>query len=217
MSRTRPWLVGALGLLLLVAGVVVFALANSAGFGWTAYTGSYAPLAPDAYSSSLTLTLSDGVVLWTRGHALGAGLAAAGLMVLVGLGGWLLGRRGAHPRPDCGAARVSCGSAAPLVQVHHRLPVVPGQLHHVHPAVGEAAVPRVEDHPGRPAGCAHHLWQLELSRARCEGGGPYRRVGLRRVGPDGCLGRSGPIRNRFGSNLPDLRRSPGVTGGVNRA
>jgi hypothetical protein len=97
VRRPLPWLVGGLGALLLVGGIAVFALANSAGFGWTAYTASYAPLEPeDAYSSALSLTFSDGAVLWTRGHLLGAGLALLGLLVLVGLGGWFLGRRAAR-------------------------------------------------------------------------------------------------------------------------
>jgi heme/copper-type cytochrome/quinol oxidase subunit 1 len=93
MTRTS-WLVGGVGVLLLVAGVGVFALANAAGagdVGWAAY----APLEPDAYSSQLTLTFSDGAVLWTGQHAVGAGLVVLGLLVLVGLGGWLLGRRSA--------------------------------------------------------------------------------------------------------------------------
>ena len=99
MSRLGPWLVGALGLLMLLAGVGVFALANTAGFGWTAYTAGYAPLEPGAYSRSFSPAFSEGVVLWTRGHMLGAGLAVAGLLVLVGLGGWLLGRHGAESGP----------------------------------------------------------------------------------------------------------------------
>ena len=91
--KRLPWVVGALGVLLVVGGIVIFALANAAGFGWTTYTASYAPLEPDAYSSQLSLTFSDGSVLWSGQHALGAGCVVAGLLVLVGLGGWLLGRR----------------------------------------------------------------------------------------------------------------------------
>jgi hypothetical protein len=93
MTRTS-WAVGGVGVLLLVAGVGVFAMANAPGagdVGWAAY----APLEPDAYSSRLTLTFGDGAVLWTGQHAVGAGLAVLGLLVLVGLGGWLLGRRSA--------------------------------------------------------------------------------------------------------------------------
>jgi hypothetical protein len=96
MRRGLPWVVGALGAALLVAGVVVFAAANSAGFGWTAYTASYAPLEPDAFTSDLTLTFSDGAVLWSWTHAFGAGLAVLGLLALVGLGGWILGGRAAR-------------------------------------------------------------------------------------------------------------------------
>jgi heme/copper-type cytochrome/quinol oxidase subunit 1 len=89
VRRPGPWLVGALGVLLLVAGIVVFAFADATDFGWTSYT----PLDADAYTSQLSLTFSDGSVLWTRQHALGAGLAVAGLLALARLGGWLLGRR----------------------------------------------------------------------------------------------------------------------------
>ena len=93
MRRAVPWIAGLLGAGLLTAGVVVFVVANSSDFGWTAYTASYAPLEPaDAYDSTLQLTFSDGAVLWSRRHLLGAGLAVAGLLVLAALGGWLLGR-----------------------------------------------------------------------------------------------------------------------------
>ena len=102
MRRAGPWLVGALGAVLLVAGIVVFALADAAGFGWTAYTASYAPLEADAYSSELSLTFSEGSVLWSGQHALGAGSVVAGLLVLVGLGGWLLGRRSARSGASAG-------------------------------------------------------------------------------------------------------------------
>jgi hypothetical protein len=97
MRRALPWLAAGLGAVLLVVGVTVFALASSADFGWTAYTGSYAPLEPDAGAVRSELFLfSDGAVLWTRRHAVGAGLAALGLLVLVGLAGWLVGRRSVH-------------------------------------------------------------------------------------------------------------------------
>jgi hypothetical protein len=98
MRRARPCVVLGLGVALVVAGVVVFAVANSSGFGWTAYTSSYAPLEPGPYESDWQLTFADGSVLWTRQHALGAGLAVLGLLVLVGLGGWLLGRRSGRER-----------------------------------------------------------------------------------------------------------------------
>jgi hypothetical protein len=92
MRRVGPWLVGVTGGLLVVVGVLLFAWANTPGagdVGWAAY----APLEPDAYSSSLTLTFSEGTVLWTPQHAVGAGLVVLGLLVLAGLGGWSLGRR----------------------------------------------------------------------------------------------------------------------------
>jgi hypothetical protein len=90
------WAVGALGALLCAAGAAVFVQGgrSPAGGGWTAYTGSYAPLGPGAYQSELTLMFDDGAsVLWTTNHLLGAALVVLGLLVLAGLGGWLLGRR----------------------------------------------------------------------------------------------------------------------------
>ena len=100
MRRAVPWLVAGLGAVLVAAGAAVFAAANRGGadFGWS----SYAPLeqAPSAYRSAITF--SDGSVLWTGRHLLGAGLLVLGLLVLAGVGGWLLGRRGgrrANPRP----------------------------------------------------------------------------------------------------------------------
>jgi hypothetical protein len=99
MRRAAPWLAGGLGILLVVGGVVLFAVANTADVGWTAYTASYAPLEP---SSDWTIGFADGSVLWTWRHAVAAGLAVLGLLVLVGLGGWFLGRRstsgGTSPR-----------------------------------------------------------------------------------------------------------------------
>ncbi len=53
------------------------------------------PDEPPAYQSELLL-LTDGTVLWNRQHAIGAGLAVLGLLVLAGLGGWFLGRRTAR-------------------------------------------------------------------------------------------------------------------------
>ncbi len=96
MSRRLPWLVGGLGALLLAGGIAAFALANQAGFGWTAYTAGYAPLQPGEEPVELDVTFAEGSVLWSGQHALGAGLAVLGLLVLVGLGGWLLGRRSAR-------------------------------------------------------------------------------------------------------------------------
>ena len=93
MRRAGPWVAGLLGAGLLAAGVVVFVIANSSNFGWTAYTASYAPPQPvDAYDSAVRLTFADGSVLWSRAHLVGAGLAVAGLLALAALGGWLLGR-----------------------------------------------------------------------------------------------------------------------------
>jgi heme/copper-type cytochrome/quinol oxidase subunit 1 len=94
MRRALPWLVAGLGAVLVAAGVVVFTAANrgAADFGWS----SYAPLEPtdDAYRSAITYTFSGGTtVLWTGQHLLGAGLVVLGLLVLNGVGGWLLGRR----------------------------------------------------------------------------------------------------------------------------
>ena len=96
MRRRVPALLVVLGLGLVVAGVVVFGVANRPGapadFGWTAY----APLAEQpAYRSSLTLSFDDDgwTVLWTGGHLVGALLTVAGLLVLTALGGWWLGRR----------------------------------------------------------------------------------------------------------------------------
>ena len=91
MRRAFPWLVAGLGVVLAVAGALVFAAANRgpADFGWSAYT----PLqeAPTAYLSPVTF--SDGSVLWTREHLLGAGLLVLGLLVLTAALAWLLGRR----------------------------------------------------------------------------------------------------------------------------
>jgi hypothetical protein len=95
--RRVPWVVVALGALLLVAGGVVFTAANQAppaDLGWT----SYRPLEPDAArDSAWTVSFDDGwAVAWTIGHVWGAGLVVLGLLVLAGLGGWLLGRRSAR-------------------------------------------------------------------------------------------------------------------------
>jgi hypothetical protein len=95
MRSTLAWAVGALGAMLCAAGVVVFVLADRAtvDFGWSAY----APLPPvsgQAYQSELILGAPDGwTVLWFGGHLTGALLVFLGLLVLAGLGGWLLGRR----------------------------------------------------------------------------------------------------------------------------
>lgn len=99
MRRRVPALLAVLGLGLVVAGVVVFAVANAsrapADVGWAAYT----PLAEQsAYDSSLVVSFDDdhGLrVLWTGGHLLGTVLAVTGLLLLTALGGWWLGRRSA--------------------------------------------------------------------------------------------------------------------------
>ena len=96
MRRVLPWAVAAAGIALAVAGVVLFALANTrppeGDFGWT----TYAPLEPGdpvPYRSELTLTGDQWAVTWTGGHVLGAALLVLGLLTLAGLGGWLLGLR----------------------------------------------------------------------------------------------------------------------------
>lgn len=100
MRRLVPALLAVLGVGLVVAGVVVFAVADPApgppDFGWSAYT----PLADDAaYRSGLVLSFDEpGAVLWTGQHVTGALLAVAGLLVLTALGGWWLGRRTAARR-----------------------------------------------------------------------------------------------------------------------
>ena len=91
MRRAAPWLLAALGLSLVVTGVVLFAAANRVEE--VVYEGSYEPLAVDAYSSTLSLTYDDAVV-WTRAHLAGLVLAATGALVLAAVGGWSLGRRG---------------------------------------------------------------------------------------------------------------------------
>ncbi|MCZ2807355.1 hypothetical protein O2W18_19795 [Modestobacter sp. VKM Ac-2983] len=102
MSRAAPRLVLALGAALCALGIALFWRTNRSGSpadgGWAAYT----PLpAGTAYQSRLTLSFDDDrwAVLWTAGHVVGAGLVVAGLLVLSGLTGWLLGRRRAGRRP----------------------------------------------------------------------------------------------------------------------
>ncbi|TFV66701.1 UNVERIFIED_ORG: hypothetical protein E4P37_04970 [Bacillus sp. AZ43] len=93
MRRALPGLLGAVGVVLALAGGTVFRLTNTRR--WTEDDGSDAPLRPgSAYESRLTLTSTDEwAVLWTGGHLLGAGLALLGVLVLVTTGAWLLGRR----------------------------------------------------------------------------------------------------------------------------
>ncbi len=94
MRRAAPWLFAGLGVLLLVAGAVLFAGAGAGADGVeeVVYGGSYEPLPVDAYSSTLTLTYDDAVV-WTTAHLTGLALAAAGGLLLAAVGGWSLGRR----------------------------------------------------------------------------------------------------------------------------
>jgi hypothetical protein len=95
VKRVLPWAVAAVGVALAVAGILVFAAANRSwaggDFGWT----SYAPLEPGQpapYGSELTFS-DQWAVLWTGGNLAGAGLLVLGLLILSGLGGWLLGLR----------------------------------------------------------------------------------------------------------------------------
>jgi len=91
MRRALPWLVGSLGVVLVEAGIAVFAAANRqpTDFGWSAY----APLQPTQTTLD-TYTYADGaIVLWTGEHLLGAGLLVLGVLVLTGVGAWLLGHR----------------------------------------------------------------------------------------------------------------------------
>jgi hypothetical protein len=95
VRRFLPGAAAALGAALVLAGVIVFEVANRSGspleFGWSAY----APLEPSvAYQSDVSLNFSDRwAVLWTGTHLLGAALIVLGLLTLTAVGGWLLGRR----------------------------------------------------------------------------------------------------------------------------
>ena len=93
MRRFLPGVVAALGFALVLAGVVVFELADQspADFGWSAYM----PLPSDAVSPSpFAYTFSDGwAVFWSGQQVLGALLVVVGLLVLTAVGSWLLGRR----------------------------------------------------------------------------------------------------------------------------
>ena len=90
MRRAAPWLLAGLGVLLPVAGAVLFAGAD--GVEEVVYGGSYEPLPADTYSSTLALTYDDAVV-WTPANLTGLALAAAGCLLLAAVGGWVLGRR----------------------------------------------------------------------------------------------------------------------------
>ena len=83
MSRLLPWLVAALGAALVAVGLTLFgvgAFVTDGSRGTVVYSASYEPL-PDA------------VVLWAARQLYGLGITSSGLLVLAGLGGWLLGRR----------------------------------------------------------------------------------------------------------------------------
>ena len=100
MRRAVPGILAFLGLALVMTGIAVFAAANRApagDLGWT----SYAPLEPQVpgpFDASTYAYTPDWAVLWTAGHLAGAGLAVLGLLVLVGAGGWSLGRRSGSAR-----------------------------------------------------------------------------------------------------------------------
>ncbi|GAB4081489.1 hypothetical protein GCU67_18665 [Modestobacter muralis] len=105
MSRAARWPAPVLGALLCAVGVGVFWWTNASSpgvdGGWFAYVPvGEAPPQPDgAYQSELSIAFDDAPwsVLWTTGHLVGLGLALAGLLVLSGWGGRLLGRRAAGP------------------------------------------------------------------------------------------------------------------------
>ena len=91
MRRALPWLIAGSGAVLVEAGIAVFATAGHgpADFGWSAY----APLEPIQGPAATYTFVDSATVLWTGQHLLGAGLLVLGLLALVGVGGWLLGRR----------------------------------------------------------------------------------------------------------------------------
>ncbi|WP_311345831.1 hypothetical protein [Blastococcus goldschmidtiae] len=90
-----PALLATLAAGFLVAGVVVFAVADGSGaprdVGRTAST----PLEPQvAYRSDLVLSFDDPwAVLWTGAHVAGALLVVTGLLLFAAAGDWELGRR----------------------------------------------------------------------------------------------------------------------------
>jgi hypothetical protein len=89
VRRPLPWLVAALGGALVVVGLTLFDIAAwfvDSDDATVVYSGSYGPL-PD-----------DTVVMWTARQLAGLGLTALGLLLLTGLGGWLLGSRASSGR-----------------------------------------------------------------------------------------------------------------------
>ena len=98
MRRVLPGALALAGFGLVLAGVIAFDLANQPSHDVGPSSALLEPVADGAYQSVLTFTSSDGwAVLWTRGHLLGAGLVVLGLLLLVGVGGWLLGVRSGRP------------------------------------------------------------------------------------------------------------------------
>lgn len=93
MRRALPWLLAGLGVVLVETGIAVFAAAihgpGGADFGWS----SYAPLQPTQTPLETYTFVDPATVLWTGQHLLGAVLLVLGLLALVGVVGWLLGRR----------------------------------------------------------------------------------------------------------------------------
>lgn len=80
-GRIVVWVLLGTAVLLVLVGAAVM-LFSPATFGWTAY----APLSSTAFSFS-------GMYPLTPQRAAGAGLAVLGLLLVVGLLGWVLGRR----------------------------------------------------------------------------------------------------------------------------
>ena len=100
MRRALPWLIAGSGAVLVEAGIAVFATAGHepSDFGWSAY----APLEPTQAPSATYTFVDSATVLWTGQHLLGAGLLVLGLLVLAGVGGWLLGLRTGRRSPPGG-------------------------------------------------------------------------------------------------------------------
>ena len=99
MRRLLPGLLALAGFCFLLAGMVVFDLANQPSHDVGPSSALLEPVPEGAYQSALTFTYGDGwAVTWTSGHLFGAGLVVLGLLVLVGVGGWWIGRRAGRPR-----------------------------------------------------------------------------------------------------------------------